>query len=58
MAKMVRGQVLSLKESEYVLAAKTVGASTWRIITKHLIPNTLGIVIIEAAMRIPNSIFT
>ena len=58
MAKMVRGQVLSLKESEYVLAAKTAGANTWRIITKHLIPNTLGIVIIEAAMRIPNSIFT
>lgn len=58
MAKMVRGQVFSLKESEYVLAAKTVGASKQRIITKHLIPNTSGIIIIEAATRIPNSIFT
>lgn len=58
MSKMVRGQILSLKESEYVLAARTSGASTWRIITRHLIPNTIGIIIVEAAMRIPNSIFT
>lgn len=58
MAKMVRGQVLSLKESEYVLAAQTTGASKWRIILKHLIPNVSGIIIIEAASRIPSSIFT
>lgn len=58
MAKMVRGQVLSLKESEYILAAKTVGSSTWRIIIRHLIPNTMSIVIVQAAMGIPNAIFT
>ena len=58
MAKMVRGQVLSLKESEYVLAAKTSGASTWRIIIKHLVPNTIGIIIIRMASSIPGSIFT
>lgn len=58
MAKMVRGQVLSLKESEYILAAQTVGSSTWRIITKHLIPNTMSIVIVQAAMGIPSAIFT
>ena len=57
-AKMVRGQILSLKESEYVLAAKTAGASSWRIITKHLIPNTMGIIIIQVASSIPGAIFT
>lgn len=57
-AKMVRGQILSLKESEYVLAARTAGASSWRIITKHLIPNTMGVIIISLASNVPGAIFT
>lgn len=57
MARIVRGQVLKLKEHEFVLAAKTLGASSARIITKHLIPNTLGIIIATAMFTIPSAIF-
>jgi len=42
MARLVRGQVLSIKEQEYVLAARTIGASPFRILKKHLIPNAMG----------------
>lgn len=58
MARIVRGQVLSLKNSEYVLAAKILGASTRRIFTKHLIPNMMGAIMVAIAMQIPNAIFT
>lgn len=58
MARIVRGQVLSLKEQEYVLAAKTLGASTWRIILRHLIPNAMGPIIVALTMMIPSAIFT
>ncbi|WP_026895209.1 ABC transporter permease [Clostridiisalibacter paucivorans] len=58
MARIVRGQVLSLKGQEFVLAARTLGASTWRILTRHLIPNTLGPVVVSLTMMIPNAIFT
>ncbi|WBW99545.1 ABC transporter permease [Oceanirhabdus sp. W0125-5] len=58
MARLVRGQVLSLKEQEFVLAAKTVGASTWRILAKHLIPNAMGPIIVSMTMMIPAAIFT
>lgn len=58
MARIVRGQVLSIKEQEYVLAARTIGASTWRIMVRHLIPNALGPIIVSLAMMIPNAIFT
>lgn len=57
MARLVRGQVLSLKEQEYVLAARTLGASPFRIITRHLIPNTLGIIIISITFSVPGAIF-
>ncbi len=58
MARLVRGQVLSIKEQEYVMAAKTLGASTWRIMVRHLIPNAMGAIIVSLTMSIPNAIFT
>lgn len=58
MARMVRGQVLSLKEQEFVLAAQTLGASTKRIMLKHLIPNIMGPVMVAITMQVPNAIFT
>ena len=56
-ARMVRGQILSLKNSEFVLAAKTLGAGDWRIILRHLIPNISGILITTMTMNIPTAIF-
>ena len=58
MARIVRGQILSLKEQEYVLAARSMGAGTWRILFKHLIPNSLGPIIITLTLTIPDAIFT
>jgi oligopeptide transport system permease protein len=57
-ARQVRGMVLMLRESEYVLASQALGADPGRIITKHLIPNTLGILIIQVSFAIPGFIFT
>jgi len=57
MARIVRGQVLSLKEQEYVLAAKVLGASNKNIIFKHLIPNCIGQIIVIATLKIPEAIF-
>ncbi|MTI46702.1 ABC transporter permease [Sporosalibacterium faouarense] len=56
-ARMIRGQVLQLKEMEFVMAAKTLGADTSRIILKHLVPNTMGILIVNLTFRIPSAIF-
>lgn len=58
MARQVRGQILSIKEQEYVLASKAIGASPARIIRKHMIPNCVSVIIIIAAMQIPSAIFT
>lgn len=58
MARLVRGQVLSLKEQEFVLAARTIGVSNWKIITRHLIPNALGPIIVAMTMMIPSAVFT
>lgn len=57
MARIVRGQVLSLKESEYVLAARMVGAKRFRILLRHLIPNAMGPIIVTATLNIPQAIF-
>lgn len=57
LARIVRGQVLSLKESEYVLAAKTLGVSPIKIILKHLLPNTLSVIIVNTTFSIPGFIF-
>lgn len=58
MARMVRSQILTLKESEYVTAAKALGASNGRIIRKHLLTNCIGTLIVTSTLQIPSSIFT
>ncbi len=58
MARQIRGQILSLREQEYVLAAKAAGAKSSRIILKHLVPNCISVVIISTALQIPSAIFT
>jgi oligopeptide transport system permease protein len=57
MARLVRGQVLQLKEQEFVLAARTLGASPMRIILKHLIPNAMGPILVNITLGVPNAIF-
>ena len=58
MSRLIRGQILSLREQEYVLAAKAAGARSGWVIRKHLIPNCISVVIISTALQIPNAIFT
>lgn len=58
MARIVRGQVLSIKEQEFVLAAVSMGASKWRILMKHLIPNAMGAIVVSLSLSIPDAIFT
>lgn len=57
-ARIVRGQVMSLKGQEYVLAAKTLGQGTGFIILRHLIPNAMGPILVALTMLIPSAIFT
>jgi peptide/nickel transport system permease protein len=56
LARVIRGQVLSLKEQEFVQAARAMGASPWRIITKHILPQTATYMIISATLAIPGFI--
>lgn len=56
MARLVRGQVLSLKEKEYVEAARAIGATAPRIMARHLFPNALGPVIVAVAFGVPSAI--
>ncbi|MDD3949304.1 MAG: ABC transporter permease [Anaerolineaceae bacterium] len=58
MSRLIRGQILSLREQEYILAARASGAKGRWIIRKHLIPNSISVVIISTALQIPNAIFT
>ena len=58
MARLIRGQILSLREQEYVLSAQATGARGSWIIRKHLLPNCISVVIISTALQIPNAIFT
>jgi oligopeptide transport system permease protein len=58
MARMVRGQILSVKTEEYVNAARALGAKPSRIIRKHLLPNSMGVIIVTATLNIPTAIFT
>ena len=58
MARLIRGQILSLREQEYVLCAQATGAKGKWIIKKHLLPNCISVVIISTALQIPNAIFT
>ena len=58
MSRLIRGQILSLREQEYVLASKAAGAKAGWVIRKHLIPNCISVVIISTALQIPSAIFT
>lgn len=58
MSRLIRGQILSLREQEYVLASRAAGAKGSWIITKHLLPNCISVVIISTALQIPSAIFT
>ncbi|HTK27137.1 MAG TPA: ABC transporter permease [Pyrinomonadaceae bacterium] len=58
MARVVRGQVLSLKNQEFIMAAKATGVSTFGIIFRHLVPNTLGPVIVYATLTVPSVMLT
>ncbi len=55
-ARVVRGQIISLKNSEFVEAARSIGASTRRIVFRHLVPNTLGVIVVFSTLRIPSFI--
>ena len=57
-ARVVRGEVMRLKHSEYVLAARLSGANLWKILTSHLIPNAMGPIIVSTAFLIPSAIFS
>ena len=57
MARIVRGQILTLKQQDYVAAARTMGASTGRILTRHLLPNSVGPILVALTMLIPSAIF-
>lgn len=58
MARLIRGQVLSIKNNEYVLAAKCIGTPNRVILMKHILPNCLSVIIITTALQIPSAIFT
>ena len=58
MARLIRGQILSIKENDYITAARTIGAKPGRIIRKHILPNCISVIIISTALQIPSAIFT
>lgn len=58
MARLIRGQILTIKNNEYVLAAKCIGTKDSRILKKHIFPNILSVVIITTALQVPSAIFT
>ncbi len=58
MARLVRGQVVALRQQEYIAAAEAMGAGAWRIIARHLLPNTLSVVIVRVTLAIPGAIFS
>ena len=58
MARMVRGQILTLKSEDYILAARNLDTTAVSIMLKHLIPNCMGIIIVSLSMAIPNAIFS
>ena len=58
MARLIRGQILTIKQNEYILAARCIGTSSARTIRKHILPNCLSVIIITTALQIPSAIFT
>ena len=57
LAILVRGQVLQLKQSEYALASVSIGASKWHILRKHIIPNSMGPILVDVTLTVPRAIF-
>ena len=57
-ARLIRAEILSLKEREFVLAARVLGASSWRILSRHLIPNAIGPVLVSATLGVGSAILT
>lgn len=57
MARIVRGQVLQLKEMDYIFVARSLGASTARILWRHLVPNTIGPIIVNMTLTVPSAVF-
>ncbi len=58
MARLVRGQILTLREMDFVMAAESIGAGKGRIIRRHVLPNCISVIIISTALQIPSAIFT
>ena len=58
MARLVRGQILTIKNNEFVLAAKALGSGSARIILKHILPNCMSVIFISTALQVPSAIFT
>lgn len=58
MARLVRSQILSIREQDYIKSAKMINTSTFRMIIKHILPNCISIILIATAMQIPSAIFT
>ena len=58
MARLIRGQILSIKENDYILAARATGASSGRIIRKHILPNCISVIVVSMALQVPSAIFT
>lgn len=57
MSRIIRAQILTLKNQEFVLAARALGASGWRIIRRHLLPNCMGQIVVTTCLQIPSAIF-
>ena len=58
MARLIRGQILTIKNNEYVLAARCIGTKNGRILRRHILPNCLSVIIITTALQVPSAIFT
>jgi oligopeptide transport system permease protein len=58
MARLIRGQILAIKNNEYVLAAKAIGTPNGKILRRHILPNCLSVIIITTALQVPSAIFT
>lgn len=58
MARLIRGQILSIKNNEYVLAARCIGTPNSKILKRHILPNCLSVIIVTTALQIPSAIFT
>ncbi len=58
MARLVRGQILQLRELEYVQAAHAIGVPFWRVLARHLVPNAMGPILVNVTLTVPAAIFT